>query len=252
MQETRGDASGPVIVVTYAHAGAELLRDALSADPSLACTSGTGVLPLCQAALATWRAVEARDAPAPSALAIRSVRALVSTMITTITVGVGASRWCETSHAAPDAAEAFLKVFPSAVFVCLHRRLAGVLADGLKAYPWGLGGSPFWPFAGPHPGNNTATITAYWAECTEQLLDFEDRHHDRCLRVTYENLATDSVRAAGVVYEYLGLNPQTSLVPGARQEAPASAPPDPDLTAQLLRLPGGLLAKIEELHRRLG
>ena len=255
MEQPRG-TGGPVIVITYAHTGAELLRDTLSQDPSLACTSGTGILPVCHAALATWRAIEGREAAASSALAIRSVRALANTMITAITAGSGASRWCETSIAAPETAEAFLQVIPSTVFVCLHRALAGVLADGLKAYPWGLGGSPFWQFAGPHPGNNVATIAAYWATCTEQLLNFEERHRDRCVRVTYEDLANYQCQAAGLVYKFLGVDPAVLPVPPLPtprppQDTPAGSPTEPDLAEQLLRLPRALWAKINELHDRL-
>lgn len=241
---------GPVVVLTYAHSGAELLGELLSASPSLACTSGTGVLPLCHAALATWRAVEGRDA-GPSALAVRSVRALAAMMVTVIQVGSGASRWCETAVAAPEVAETFLQVFPSAAFVCLHRGLPGVIAEGLRAYPWGLGGSPFWPFAGPHPGNSVATIAAYWTACTEPLLDFEDRHPERSVRVRYEDLAGGTDQVAGAVYEFLGLDACVLSAPRAPRAAPAGKRADPEPAAQLSRLAGGLRAKIGELHGRL-
>ena len=41
-----------LIVLTYQHAGAERLRSLLTRDPDLACTYGTGILPLCDAAAA--------------------------------------------------------------------------------------------------------------------------------------------------------------------------------------------------------
>jgi hypothetical protein len=98
------DNRQPVILLTYSQAGAEHLQRILAAHPSLACTSGTGVLPLCQAAAATWQKIEDRN-PGLSALAIKSIRAMASSMIAIITAGAGASRWCESAIAGPDAAE---------------------------------------------------------------------------------------------------------------------------------------------------
>lgn len=251
VRATEASRDGPVVVLTYAHAGAELLREVLSASPSLVCTLGTGVIPLCHAALATWRAVEGRGA-AQSALAIKSVRTLAATMITAIQAGSGATRWCEIAVAAPEAATTFLRVFPSTAFLCLHRGLDGVLAEGLKAYPWGLGGSPFWPFAGPHPGNSVATITAFWAACTEQLLDFEASNAERCGRVRYEDLAADTDRVAAAVYGFLGLDTDASPAPHAPRVAAGEDRDEAVRAEQLSCVPDWARAKIGDLHSRLG
>src|SRR5262245_42264869 len=162
----RSAARGPVIVHSYAHGGDESLRRVLGASRSLACTDGTGLLPLCQSAISTWNSVENRG-QAPSALALKSVRSMVNTMATVIQCGSGATRWCETSFAGRAAAETFLQVIPEATFLCLHRSLGAVIAEAISGYPWGLGSSPFWPYAAGHPGNNVATITAYWTAHTE-------------------------------------------------------------------------------------
>jgi hypothetical protein len=245
---TEAGRDGPVVVLTYAHAGAGPLREVLSASPSLACTLGTGVIPLCNTALETWRAVEGRDAM-PSALAIKSVRTLAATMIAAILAGSGATRWCEICVAAPEAAATFLQVFPSTAFLCLHRGLDGVLAEGLKAYPWGLGASPFWAFAGPHPGDSVATITTFWAARTERLLDFETSNAERCIRVRYEDLATDTGRAAAAVYGFLGLDADGMSAP----RVPAGEDRGAALRAeQLSRVPDWAHAKVGDLHSRLG
>jgi len=237
-------------VLTFAHAGGDLLREVLSGCRQLACTSGTGVIPICHAALSTWRTVEARDG-APSALAVRSVRALVGTMITVIQATSGASRWCETAFAAPEAVSSFLQVFPAAQFVCLYRGLPGVLGEGLWAYPYGLGGSPFWSYASPHPGNSVATITAYWTACTERLLDFESAHAQRCLRVRHEDLAADTERVAGKVLEFLGVDPGELVALSATQSAPGvSLVADP--ADYLEHVPGPLRARADRLTGRLG
>ena len=168
-----GPAGGPpIVVLSYAFAGdADLLTEALSVSRSLAGHRGTGLIPLCHAALATWQQADDRSGP-PSALAIKSVRALAGAMMVAIQARTGAVRWCETALAQPAAADSFLQVFPSTAFVCVHRDLPGVLADGLASHPWGLGSSPFWPHSARYPGNSVAAIAAWWAAAARSLLDF--------------------------------------------------------------------------------
>jgi hypothetical protein len=136
---TSEDSRGPVVVLSYAGAGAELLTRILSVSRSLACTSGTGLLPLCHSAAMTWQRAERRENDL-SPLAVKSVRSLASMIIAVIQAQTGASRWCETALAPSAAAGTFLRLFPSTAFLCLHRRLSSVLSESLLAYPWGLGG----------------------------------------------------------------------------------------------------------------
>ena len=242
---------GPVIVLTYAHAGAEELQRALSASKSLACTSGTGLLPLCQAAIATWQQAESRETPSP--LAVKSVRTLLSTITAVIQAREGAARLCETAFATPAAAAAFARVFPDATFVCLHRCFPGVLAAGLSAYPFGLGNSPFWLYSGLHPGNSVATIAAYWAARTQALLEFESHHAGSSCRLRYEDLTADPVAQASVVYAWLGLD-ATELVSRRPhdQAAPATAAASSASSADLENsIPPELRATVDRLSERL-
>lgn len=239
---------GPIIVLSYPHAGVGLLRDALAAHPGLACTAGTGVLPLCQSALATWQAIEDRNAP--SALAVRSVRALLAEMVTVALARIGGTRWCEIAFAPPEAAETFLLIVPTATFVCLHRALPSVIEEALRTYPFGLGGTPFWGFAGPHPGNNAATIAAYWAANAESLLDFEDRHPDRTIRARYEDVAADAARVADLVCSFAGQAGARQQLPGMPRP-PASAAPPAGPAATLPPVPGPVRARIDALTARL-
>ncbi len=249
IEASRWGRNGPIIVLAYPHSGAGLLQEMLAENRSLTCTSGTGVVPLCRAALGTWRVVDGNTAPSP--LAIKSVRALAGTLITAIQAGAGSSRWCEVASAAPEAADDFLEVFPETAFVCLHRGLPGVLAEGMAAYPWGLGGSPFWPFAASYPGNSVAAIAAYWAVWTEQLIDFEARHHARCIRVRCEDLSVDADRVADAVFGFLGLDAGVPYVP--RSHVARCKEGDGARIAGALRhLPDTLRQKVSEMNARLG
>jgi hypothetical protein len=242
----------PVIVLTYAHAGVELLTQVLSASPSLACTSATGLLPLCHEAISTWQQADGRDGP-PSPLATQSVRALAATMITVFLARRGAPRWCETAFASPAAAHTFLQLFPAARFLCLHRSLRGILGEAVRAYPWGLGDSPFWAFSAAQPGNNVATIAAYWVTRTQALLDFEAEHPKSCLRVRYEDLAADCGRQMIEIFAALRLDARELRVlrqPGQSRTA-GDADADFGLPTPAARIPPELLARVRDLHSRL-
>jgi Sulfotransferase family len=216
-----GGQQSPVIVLAYAQAGAARLQRLLTGSAALACTSGTGVLPLCDQAAATWREVDNRDGTL-SPLALASIRALADSMITTILAGGGGSRWCEISFSPPDCAETFLKLYPAARFVCLHRSCLDVIRVGVRANPWGLAGSAFAPFAAAYPGSSAAAIAAYWAARTGPLLQFEEAHPGACRRVRYEDLVGDPEREVGQILAFLNLG---------RDQAAASAWMNDDVTA---------------------
>jgi hypothetical protein len=246
-------AGGPIVVLSYAHGGEEVLGPALSASPGLACTRSSGLLPLCHGALMTWQRIEGRETP--SALAVKSVRTLVAAMAITVQSATGAARWCEIAYAGAPAAESFLRVFPDAAFACVHRSLPAVIAEISRTYPWGLGGSVLWRHAAGHPGDNLAAITAYWAACASDLLDFEAAHPRSCIRVRAEDLAGQPGHVAAVL-DHLGA--AASLMPawldqdskdrdpvGAEPSAASQRPP-------LEQLPPQLLARASDLHARLG
>ncbi len=242
----------PIVVLTYAHAGAEVLAGALSASRSLTCTSGTGLLPLCHAAATAWQNAEGPGSPSP--LAIKSIRAMTAAITTVIQAGSGGSRWCETAVAPPAAAGSFLRVFPETMFICLHRGMAGVLTDGTTAYPWGLGGSPFWTYSAGHPGNNVATVAAYWIACTEALLEFEAQHPQSCVRVRHEDLTADLDTQTRDIYTRLGLDPRDLAVlpqPALTQSRASAVHCHPGFPVPADQIPPRLRPKIDELHSRL-
>jgi len=246
-------AARPIVVLSYAHGGGEVLGRALSASPGLACTRRSGLLPLCHGALMTWQRIEGRETP--SALAVKSVRALAANTAVTVQSGTGAARWCEIAYAGTPAAESFLRVFPDAAFACVHRSLPAVIAEISRTYPRGLGGSVLSRHAAGHPGDNLAAITAYWAACTSDLLDFEAAHPRSCIRVRDEDLASQPGHVAAVLDH---LDAAASPMPAwpdrdRNDRDPVGA--EPSVTSQqppLEQLPPQLLAWASDLHARLG
>jgi hypothetical protein len=242
----------PVIVLTYQHAGGARLRSLLARHSELACTSGTGILPLCELTAAAWRAVDGRPAGPPSRLAETSTRVLATSMITALLARQGKRRWCEFATAAPDAAVMFVRLFPSTRIVCLHRACPDFVYAAVRASPWGLAGPDFAPFISAHPASTTAALTSYWVARTAALLAFEQEHPGICHRVRYEELGGDSPSG---LPDFLGLAEPGSRPAAWRYDetadfASGSAGPATDFPAG--QIPSPLLERASDLMGELG
>ncbi len=246
-------AVAPVIILGYPHGGAERLRAILAEHPGLACTAGTGIVPLADQAIAAWRAVDGRPGGAPSPLAISSARALTTSLITAILARTGGRRWCESAFTSAEAAAAFRGLYPQTRFLCLHRRCADVIGEALRASPWGLAGPAFAPFTAAHPGSTVAALTDYWTTRTTELIRFAEDYPQSARLVRYEDLSGGTVD--GDTREFLGLVP----VPGPAQlprwtPADGRAGPVHGETGPFPaeQVPPGLLDDANRLLRALG
>jgi hypothetical protein len=248
--------NSPIIVLSYAYAGAERVQNALAVGGSLGCTSGTGIIPQCAAAAEAWRRIEGQQGMTLSRLAAAAIRGLVTAQIAAILASSGQPRWCELATAAPGAAETFLQVFPDAHFVCVHRSCLDVIRAGVQANPWGLQAQGFKPFLLAYPGNSVAALAAYWMTSTEQLLDFERANQQATDRVRYEDVTTQPGQALAAVRAALGLgDAESGDIPGAQRgwpTEPGDAPAEPDATVPAEMIPQPLRQRITGLHARLG
>lgn len=241
-----------MIVLTYAQSGASRLMRLLDRSSIVACTTGTGLLPLCELAAASWRRIDNRDGPLP-ALAIASIRSMADAMIVSILSREGRPRWCETAFSPPAVAETFSQIYPGTRYLCLHRSCVAVVTAAIRANPWGLAGTPFAEFAAVHPASAAAAVAAYWAAITERLLQFEDAHPDMCLRVRHEDLTDQPEQTAGEIFSFLNFGPvtQTCLwhldddrsVPADHHDSPSPSIQD--------QFPAQLLERVNRLHDRL-
>ena len=251
-----GDPNSPIIVLSYAYAGAERVQNALAVGSSLGCTSGTGIIPQCAAAAEAWRRIEGQQGTAMSRLAAAAIRGLVTAQIAAILASSGQPRWCELATAAPGAAETFLQVFPGAHFVCVHRSCLDVIRAGVQANPWGLQAQSFRPFLLAYPGNSVAALATYWVTSTEQLLAFERANRQATDRVRYEDVTTHPGQALAAVRAALGLgDTESDDIPRAQRgwlTEPGDAPAEPDATVPAEMIPQPLRQRITELHAQLG
>lgn len=238
----------PVIVLAPAYSGVSTLRSLLEGHPDLACTSATGLLPLCEQAVATWRNADGRRAGSPSALASAATRALAASIISSILAREGKPRWCEIAAASPQAAETFLRLYPGTRFLCLYRECREVIRAVLDASPWGLTDPIFASFAVKFPANMVASLTAYWVAVTGPLLAFEREHPDSCLRVRYEDLARGQL-AEEEITSFLGLAAAIGQPSYGGHDQPPAVSPDTDLPVSLI--PPALLEQANDLLQQL-
>ncbi len=250
--------SAPVIVLNYAHAGGRKVQRILAREPSLACTQGTGILAACHQAAQTWRRAEDRENQALSPLAIASVRALATGMLSVITVPSGGRRWCETATAEPSAAQTFLSLFPATRFICMQRACPDVLYAITRSSPWGISGHGFAPYLVTHPASTLSALAAWWIAQAGSIANFERAHPQSCLRVRYEDLVLDHGATVAAIGAFLGLPPVSAPTPPLEQvNDPLRAPVGIDTPGCGAGLPaaqlsGDLAHRVSELHNTLG
>jgi hypothetical protein len=202
--------------------------------------------------MATWRNADGRPTGTPSSLASTATRALATSVITSILVREGKPRWCEVAAANPQAAKAFLDLYPGTQFLCLYRACPGVVRAVLDASPWGIADPVLAPFTSKYPVSAVASLTAYWVTATGPLLAFEREHRRSCLRVRFEDLAQGGP-AEERITSFLGLaNAVPHPIAGSQVE-PRSTPWNAERTADLPAnlVPQALLTQANDLLEQL-
>jgi Sulfotransferase family len=248
--------TGPVIVLSYAYAGADRVQNALAIGGELACTSGTGIIPLCASTADTWRRIENRQGKDLSSLGAAAIRRHVAAQMAVVLAGSGQTRWCELAVTSPSAAETFLRLFPHARFVCVHRHCLEVIRAAVHANPWGLHGQGLAPYLVTYPGNSVAAMAAYWANSAEQLIAFERAHQQAAHRLRYEDATAHPDQTLTTVRAALGLasNPRGRMHPALPEwpADPATPPARPHAEVPAQMIPEPLLERISRLHTELG
>jgi hypothetical protein len=246
-----GSEDGPVILLSSAYSGAQRVQDLLAAGTGLACTTATGIIPLCLAAAESWRRVEGRQGPAMSQLAAASIRNLISAQVTTMLAGAGKKRWCELAMTDQSAAQQFLHLVPNAVFICVHRGCLDVIRAGVAASPWGLHGPRLVPYLLSYPGNSVAALAAYWTTCTEELLAFEQANPQITHRVRYEDTTGEPSEALAALRTWLRLHDDHGITfPERIDHTEPGDAPESEVPVEMI--PPPLHQRVSHLHAELG
>jgi hypothetical protein len=210
----------PVIILTASRSGSTLLRFILDSHPDLACPPETGVGSACGqlanalTALETSASAGAHCLDDPVVASPRTaaiVRAAVDPGFGDYLRRRGKTRWCDKSLDNLHYADLIAQVYPGAQFLCLFRHCMDVIASGVEACPWGLHRFGYDPFVARHPGNSVAAIGDYWLTCANAIMDFQQRHPQRCHRVRYEDLVTEPETTAAEIFSFLHAEPAPGI-----------------------------------------
>jgi protein-tyrosine sulfotransferase len=214
----RGASADPVFVLCMGRTGSTLLRFLLDAHPDLACPPETNVPALCGQLANVWALIEGAPLSAnrgdeppeiPDAV-IAGVRETVDRMVGSYLRRRGKRRYCDKSLGTARYSYLMSRVWPEAKFICLFRHPMDVVASGIEACPWGLGGYGFDQYIAETPGNAVHAMARFWMDNAAQILATQEQLPERCHRVRYEDMTCDPQAAADELYEFLGV----ARVPG--------------------------------------
>jgi protein-tyrosine sulfotransferase len=212
------DTERPVFVLTMARSGSTLLRFILDSHPDLACPPETNVGPTCFGLARLWDTLDpspesaAREFASPepcldlSAEAAASIRGVVDAVYGRYVAHHGKRRWCDKSLDSTRMADLLAELYPQAQFVCLYRHCLDVVVSAIEATPWGLNGYGFDSYVAGTPGNSVLAAARCWLDQTSAIIDFQDKHPDRCHGIRYEDMVTRPEEIAGDLFSFLGVD----------------------------------------------
>jgi Sulfotransferase family len=215
----RGASSDPVFVLCAGRSGSTLLRFVLDAHPDLACPPETNVPALCGQLANVWALIEGAPLSAnrgdeppeiPDAV-IAGVRETMDRMVGSYLKRRGKKRYCDKSLGTARFAYLMSRLWPEAKFICLVRHPMDVIASGIEACPWGLGGYGFDPYISETPSNSVFALARFWVENVSTILAAEEEYADRCHRVRYEDLVSDPQATADALFGFLGVAPEPGI-----------------------------------------
>lgn len=212
----------PVFILCNGRSGSTLLRFLLDAHPDLACPPETNLPALCGQLATVWSLIEGAplsetrgdEPPVIPDAAITGIRETMDRMVGSYLIRRSKKRYCDKSLGTAHFAELLLRVYPEAKFICLYRHPMDVIASGLECCPFGLNGYGFDPYIATTPGNAILALARFWVDSVTETLAAEEKFPNQCIRVRYEDLATDPEGTAAEIFTFLG----AAFVPGISSE----------------------------------
>lgn len=206
------DLGSPVVVLTGARSGSTLLRLLLDAHPDLACPAETSILRTCSHLASSWGVVYSDGFNASDRKRMNdAIREMLDGLYGPYLARRGKARWCDKSLGTATIADSFVELYPRAKFICLYRHAMDVIYSAIEASPWGMTGYGFDRFAALSAGNNICAAASYWVEQVSQIMAFEQRHPERCIRINYERLVEDPEAVADEMFAFLDLKPSPGI-----------------------------------------
>ena len=203
------------MVLTAARSGSTLLRLLLDAHPDLACPAETSILRTCSQLASSWEAVYGDEFSASHGERMNSsIREMLDALYGPYLTERGKAQWCDKSLGTAMIADSFVDLYPRAKFICLYRHAMDVIYSAIEASPWGMTGYGFDRFSVLSGGNNICAAANYWADQVSQIMAFERRHPERCLRINYERLVEYPDAVTDEIFSFLDVK----SVPGISEQ----------------------------------
>jgi Sulfotransferase family len=200
-----------IFVLCAGRSGSTLLRYLLDSHPALACPAESFLGQLCRSVHRVWADIAGAGPPA-GADGRSLARDLVSEIMRQYLAQRGKQVWCEKSLTSVLNLPDITAAFPGAGYVCLYRHAMDVIASGIEASRWGYGHFGFRPHVEQRPENVVAALAEYWADRTQRILELERAGSVATLRITYEDLVTDTRGTLTSVLHFAGVRCDEALV----------------------------------------
>lgn len=196
----------PIFVLCPARSGSTLLRYVLDAHPAIFAPAETNLSSVL-AGIHSMAHVLLGDGEMADLAAEDQSRQLAQDTIGQVAADSGASRWCDKSLTSVHHAPYLARVFPDAQFICLYRNCRDFLLSAVEASPWGYNAYGFDAYVRASPDNVVPALSAYWADVTAALLNFEEEHPSVSIRVRYEDMALNPTATVNAIWEFLQIEP---------------------------------------------
>jgi Sulfotransferase family len=256
-QPDAGLETEAVVVVGYLYSGSALFREAVAAQDGPAWIDAPGLVSTTYQLGSLWQRMDGRPGGMSmlSAVARKSIRSLLQTMLIARLIRDGARTWVAGAVPLPqEALDFFAEIFGGVKFVCLYREFDDFVTSTMVSHRWGIAGTGmgFDKFAMEYPWNPVAALTKYWIGHTEALANFERNHPDKCLRVHYSDLIVQPERVMSRFQEFTKweLRPWPTVGAGHREAGLAVAGDLARVPRE--RIPEELLGKVGTLMAEIG
>jgi hypothetical protein len=182
----------PLFILSCERSGSTLLRYIVDTHPEISAPGQLYLGRLCQdlytaAYYSLGQHVGESDEGKREAIAIEKVRCIVMGLMEEYIGGKHKRIWCEKSTDNINHLDILSKAFPQAKYICLYRHCMDVVHSCIECSRL-----RFMPelssYVQKNPENIVAAMISNWIEKNLKLLEFEEKNHLRCFRLSYEDL----------------------------------------------------------------
>jgi hypothetical protein len=205
----------PIFILSCERSGSTLLRYILDTHPEITCPGelylGKLIADLKLTLSRTTALVKTRTPEELEKETYLEMKRILTGVLSEYTRLRGKKIWCEKTpfdlHHLPE----IEKTFPDARYICLYRNSLDVVHSCLERRQKLIFKDWTKPYEARHPYNFAAAMLESWSVKTEKMIHFE-AEHPRTFRIRYEDLVLEPVKKLDLLFEFLNLRWEASLL----------------------------------------